>query len=310
MNRDLEYRVARLESRLKIMNEAEDFSEKEKIFTFLCKSCNLTDVSFRGKMATCKFDMANFYRRIMKRMHLQYKEALKAQIGKECKLVCNMETQEWTISVGKDTEMISYNIVPQPGDAISLKKENRRILLACIGPALERLLDKMNESALRKSKWKFNESEDSIRRVGNKWKILKNDKREYWNAEYSTRDEAMSALQAYIKNKNECRKHTEHLVVEGFLSDVGKNLIRNLQSFLAKIFGRTLYFDHYTDKSVDLFYKGDEVAEIFYNDKNEEIVIMPRDTEVAPVSFYDTSEAEIKDFLSDLILGDLNPEFA
>ena len=309
---NLERRIARLESRLKRMNESEDFSEKEKVFTFLCKSCNLTDVSFRGKTATCKFDMANFYRRIQRRMNLRYKDALKAQIGKECKLVCNMETQEWIIYIGDDKEPVSPKVVPQPGDSIALVRDNRRILLSCIGNAIERILDKMNESALHKSKWRFNESEEEgvIRKVGDKWKILKKNRKDYWNAEYDTKADAQAALRAYWANKHECRRRAPRLVVEGFLSDLGRDLLRNVQSFLIKIFGHTLYFDHYTDKSVDLFYKGDEVAELLYNDKSEEIVIMPSDTEVAPVSFYDTSEAEIKDYLSDLILGDLNPEFA
>ena len=49
---------------------------------------------------------------------------------------------------------------------------------------------------------------------------------------------------------------------------------------------------------------------MLYNDKDEKITIVPSDTAVKPVSFYDTSEFEIKDYLSDLILGDLNPSYA
>ena len=105
-------------------------------------------------------------------------------------------------------------------------------------------------------------------------------------------------------------KHPSNLVVEGFLSDIGKSLIRSVQSFLIKIFGHTLYFDHNTDKSIDLYYRGNTVAELLYNDKDEKITIVPSDTAVKPVSFYDTSEFEIKDYLSDLILGDLNPSYA
>lgn len=159
---------------------------------------------------------------------------------------------------------------------------------------------------------KLYESKDKgvIRKVGNKWKILKKNRKDYWDAEYDTKADAEAALRAYWANKHECKDQHGKIIIEGFLSDVGKDLIRNLQSFLIKIFGHTLYFDHYTDKYVDLFYRGDEVAKLFYDDKHEEIVIMPSDIDIAPVSFYDTSEAEIKDYLSDLILGDLNSEFA
>ena len=47
------------------------------------------------------------------------------------------------------------------------------------------------------------------------------------------------------------------------------------------------------------------MAELIYKMGTDEIVVMPDDIQVAPVSFYDTSEAEINDYLSDLILGDL-----
>ena len=155
------------------------------------------------------------------------------------------------------------------------------------------------------------ESDDSvIKKVGNVWKILKKDKKSYWNAEYSTKKDAQAALKAYWANKNECKnKHHSIILEEGFTSGICQDLLRNVQHFLIKIFGHTLYFDHYTDKSVDLYYKGKEVAELLYDDKNEEIVIYPEDNEIAPVSFYDTSEYEIKDFLSDLLLGDLNPSY-
>lgn len=436
---NIERRIARLESLAKVMNEAEDFSEKEKVFTYLCKSCNLTDVSFRGKTATCKFDMSTFYRRIQKRVRVKYWSALKSMFGKDCRIICNMETQEWTIKVGDESEPLTRNIVPQAGDSISLIRDNRRVILSCIGYALERIIDRMNESVDRKSKWRFNESsgqpsvtmlvdgktnkpfpvegklyitprseddkyvksfdhemynkfkdakfksivlsnpklnsfdgdickflagdgngrviivdkwldfnsliniivngaelkknranyknvttvdhtkswlteseddDDVIRKVDNKWKILKKNRKDYWDADYDTKADAEAALRAYLANKHECKRQTSPIVVEGFLSDVGRDLLRNVQSFLIKVFGHTLYFDHYTDKAVDLLYRGDEVAELYYNDKDEEIVIMPSDTDITPVSFYDTSEAEIKDYLSDLILGDLNPEFA
>lgn len=149
-----------------------------------------------------------------------------------------------------------------------------------------------------------------IQKVGNSWKILKKSPKRYWNVEYKTKNSAELALRAYYENKLACMKCQSKLVVEGFLSDIGKHLIRGVQSFLIKIFGHTLYFDHNTDRSIDLFYKSDTVAELLYNDKDEKITIVPSDTAVKPVSFYDTSEFEIKDYLSDLILGDLNPSYA
>lgn len=155
----------------------------------------------------------------------------------------------------------------------------------------------------------LNESEkertDVIVKVGNKWRI-KGRKVKYWDAEYDTKADAESALKAYWANKHECKNNRNcKLTLEGFTSDTGKDLLRNVQHFLIRIFGHTLYFDHYTDKSVELFYKGDLVAELLYDDKTDEVVVMPNDPDVAPVSFYDTSEYEIQDYLSDLILGDI-----
>lgn len=145
-----------------------------------------------------------------------------------------------------------------------------------------------------------------IRKVGNKWKILKKDRKHYWDADYDTKKDAEDALKAYWANKHECIKQTSSpLKLEDFNSESGKDLIRNVQHFLIKIFGHTLYFDHYTSKSVELYYKGNLIAELLYKDNTDEVVIMPDDPDIAPVSFYDTSEYEIQDYLSDLILGDL-----
>ncbi len=145
--------------------------------------------------------------------------------------------------------------------------------------------------------------EDSvIVKVGNKWRILKKNRKDYWDAEYDTKEKAQAALRAYWANKRECRNHS---VTEGFGSFVGKDLIRKIQSFLNKIFGPTLYFDHITDSSADLYYKGEEVAELSYDDDTEEVVIDPENRSLSPVKFYDTSVYEINDYLSDLLLGDL-----
>ena len=47
-----------------------------------------------------------------------------------------------------------------------------------------------------------------------------------------------------------------------------------------------------------------------YNDPREEVIIYPTDDKIAPRKFYDTNEFEVKDFLSDLILGDIHPDYA
>ena len=158
-----------------------------------------------------------------------------------------------------------------------------------------------------------NDKNSVIVKLNNKWRI-KGKKTRYWDAEYNTKKDAEAALRAYWANKNEAkcynRRKTLKLKIEGFTSDIGKRLIRNVQDFLIKIFGHTLYFDHYTDKSIDLFYKGNEVAELVYDYKTDEVIIIPNDKNITPVAFFDTSEYEIKDYLSDLVLGDVEPEFA
>lgn len=52
--------------------------------------------------------MSKFYRRIQRRMHMQYHRQLKVLSGKECKITCNMENQEWQIKVG--SELIEYTL--------------------------------------------------------------------------------------------------------------------------------------------------------------------------------------------------------
>ena len=45
------------------------------------------------------------------------------------------------------------------------------------------------------------EDEGVIRKVGNKWRILKKNRKDYWDAEYDTKAEAQAALRAYWANK-------------------------------------------------------------------------------------------------------------
>ena len=162
------------------------------------------------------------------------------------------------------------------------------------------------------------ERTDVIVKVGNKWKI-KGNKVKYWNASYDTKADAQAALRAYWANKHEAIKarlsirheHNERCSCnEGFLSDFGKKWIRNIQHYLITIFGHTLYFDRTSDKETGLFYKGQCVADCLYDDFHEEVIIYPTDDKIAPRKFYDTSEFDIKDFLSDLILGDIQPDYA
>lgn len=51
----------------------------------------------------------------------------------------------------------------------------------------------------------YNETKENtgvIRKVGNKWKILKKNRKDYWDAEYDTKSDAEDALKAYWLNKN------------------------------------------------------------------------------------------------------------
>ena len=46
------------------------------------------------------------------------------------------------------------------------------------------------------------EEKGVIRKVGNKWRILKKNRKDYWDAEYDTKADAEAALRAYWANKN------------------------------------------------------------------------------------------------------------
>jgi len=41
-----------------------------------------------------------------------------------------------------------------------------------------------------------------IRKVGNKWKILRKNRKDYWDADYDTKKDAEAALRAYWANKH------------------------------------------------------------------------------------------------------------
>ena len=42
-----------------------------------------------------------------------------------------------------------------------------------------------------------NDKNSVIRKVGNKWKILRKNRKDYWDAEYNTKKDAEAALRAY-----------------------------------------------------------------------------------------------------------------
>ena len=60
---------------------------------------------------------------------------------------------------------------------------------------LEKLLDS-NEAIFEK------DDDGVIRKVGNKWKILKKNRKDYWDADYDTKADAEAALRAYWANKH------------------------------------------------------------------------------------------------------------
>ena len=64
---------------------------------------------------------------------------------------------------------------------------------------------------------KLYESKDKgvIRKVGNKWKILKKNRKDYWDAEYDTKADAENALKAYWANKHECKDQHGKIIIEG-----------------------------------------------------------------------------------------------
>ena len=156
------------------------------------------------------------------------------------------------------------------------------------------------------------ERTDVIVKVGNKWRIL-GKKVKYWPAEYDTKADAEAALRAYWANKHESfmrNKSPYEIKLEFFNSFNGNELLKKIGLYLRKIFGPTFYFDHITDDKAELFYKGKEIAKMAYNNDTEELSIIPDDNKYSPVAFYDTSEYEINDYLSDLLLGELKPNIA
>lgn len=46
------------------------------------------------------------------------------------------------------------------------------------------------------------EDDGVIRKVGNKWKILRKNRKDYWDADYDTKKDAEAALRAYWANKH------------------------------------------------------------------------------------------------------------
>ena len=70
---------------------------------------------------------------------------------------------------------------------------------------LEERLDYLESILLNEEDKDNKDSKDNkgvIRKVGNKWKILKKNRKDYWDADYKTKSDAEAALKAYWANKN------------------------------------------------------------------------------------------------------------
>lgn len=63
----------------------------------------------------------------------------------------------------------------------------------------------IRNSKIRRRFFTEAEKEDDgvIKKVGNKWRILKKNRKDYWDAEYDTKADAQAALRAYWANKGE-----------------------------------------------------------------------------------------------------------
>lgn len=99
--------------------------------------------------------------------------------------------------------------------------------------------------------------------------------------------------------------NNRHVVIEYFKDDDGVSFLRDVYSYLRKIFGVVLYFDRITDQKADLIYKGKQVAHLEYDDRTERITVTPYDKFYKPRWFYDLDNYDIKQYLADLILGDV-----
>lgn len=193
------------------------------------------------------------------------------------------------------------------GDLIDKIKDSLISIKKNLTDTVQKLGYGKNKESFNKNK--VNETDDKsgvIVKVGNKWKI-RGKKMTFWPAEYDTKSDAEAALRAYWANKKEFRNNSNKPVkLEFFNSINGNELLKRVGLYLRKIFGSSFYFDHITDNAADLMYRGKEVAKMAYNDDTEEIAIIPDNKKYPPVAFYDTSEYEINDYLSDLLLGDVN----
>jgi hypothetical protein len=69
------------------------------------------------------------------------------------------------------------------------------------------------------------ERDGVIKKVGDKWKILKKDRKHYWDADYDTKKDAEDALKAYWANKHESRNLTIEQRIKRLESLVNKSLV-------------------------------------------------------------------------------------
>lgn len=69
------------------------------------------------------------------------------------------------------------------------------------------------------------EEDGVIRKVGNKWRILRKNRKDYWDAEYDTKADAEAALRAYWANKRESVSRGD-AKLEYFAHDLDSILIK------------------------------------------------------------------------------------
>lgn len=151
----------------------------------------------------------------------------------------------------------------------------------------------------KKSRNQLVEKEDEgvIRKVGNKWRILKKNRKDYWDAEYDTKADAEAALRAYWANKRESRDA---------LKKEGTTPLRAGDMMLTYI-GDDIDYDEMRDDVLSLLGIKDinklvlRIADESYSDEDDEEVILATGRNALD-TFYDTCLDKIKDGENDVAI--------
>ena len=113
---------------------------------------------------------------------------------------------------------------------------------------------------IRRSSFKEAEKEDKgvIRKVGNKWRILKKNRKDYWDAEYDTKADAQAALRAYWVNKGECKMRNlrRQKLLKEFVTKNDVRLGKALDDVCAKVAERELDSAKAIEKALRVIEKG------------------------------------------------------